>query len=97
MGWKLDLARIISDIGVSVFVCLTFGLALFNESARLRFRSKSVRRNWKLSEGADSSFEIAQTVMSALRALAPVTANLTLAETAEKETENPGRSFLPLR
>jgi hypothetical protein len=97
MGWKLDLARIISDIGVSVFVFLTFGLALFNESARLRFRSKSVRRNWKLSEGADSSFEIAQTVMSALRALAPVTANLTLAETAEKETENPGRSFLPLR
>jgi hypothetical protein len=97
MGWQLDLARIIGDIAVSALIFLTFGLALFNGRARSRFRSKSATRSWKLNAGAGSAFEIAQTVVSALQALAPVTANLTLAETAEKSTETGWQSFLPGR
>ena len=97
MGWQIDLPRIVGDIGAALVVYVTLGLALLNERARSRFRSKSVKRSWQIGDGAGSAFEIAQTVVSALRALAPATATLTLAETAETDTEAGWQSFLPGR
>jgi len=88
MGWEYDYVRFISDAIAMALVMISLGTLLLHVPFRVRFRQKLVKRSWPASNTRNMSFDIAQTLISALRAVTPHTRNIELHEnTAPDDSE----------